>query len=247
MVSLLKTEFLTFKSSVSLSSWTPHLFHMTLINLFELLISQCMVESPVYQLLGYISMVSTVLKCGWNCYHLIVVFCGIPHLLISLSSSQTLWLCGQEAGQHNGQRLPPLCWAGPWSACWRHCQLCLPGHARLLSEEMNRYLPPPGGFLPLNFEEGLGVVPRRSARRCIVRDGSEQSWEKRGEKPELLEGPMPTKRTYIAETKEWTPSSFPAKFKRWRQFWLWDQHEIWENGPKGQSTDLINLCGVGSI
>lgn len=56
----------------------------------------------------------------------------------------------------------------------------------------------------MNFEEGLGVVPRRRARRCIVREGSKLTGEKRGVKRLNCwkAKPKPTKRTYVAETKE---------------------------------------------
>lgn len=55
----------------------------------------------------------------------------------------------------------------------------------------------------------------------------------------------PTKHMYVAETKELTPLSFPAKIKRWKQFWLLDQHKIREFSPTGQSMNLSNLCGIG--
>lgn len=38
---------------------------------------------------------------------------------------QALWLCGSQAGKHNGQRQPPLCRAGARAAGHCHRQLCL--------------------------------------------------------------------------------------------------------------------------
>lgn len=103
-----------------------------------------------------------------------------------------------------------------------------------------------GGFLPLNFDEGLGVVPRSSVRKCIVKEWCElmRGGGGRGrfiyiKKAIWIVGRLkPTKHMYVAETKELTPLSFPAKIKRWKQFWLLDQHKnqrIQPHRPKYES------------
>lgn len=161
------------------------------------------------------------------------------------SPSQTLWLRGQEAGQHNRQHLPPLCWAGSRPAGCRHRQLCLQGHAWLFPEEMNCCLSPCcGGFLPLNFGEGLGAVPRRRARKCIGREGSELiggKGEKKGIKVWIVGWPEPTKHTYRNRNQGTDTVTFPAKFKRRRQLRISMKSE--NSAPQAKARILLIYVG----
>lgn len=62
---------------------------------------------------------------------------------------QALWLCGSQAGKHDGQRQPPLCRAGARAAGHRHRQLCLQDDR--LAKTMRGWRPPALARFPSNF------------------------------------------------------------------------------------------------